>query len=82
MVQAEDDGWVLTLVYDAALDRTKLCILDARHLAAGPIGTITLPHMLPMGLHGSWTPTYLGPQPGSKFEPREYDIRRGVSADV
>jgi hypothetical protein len=30
--------------------------------AAGPVATITLPHMLPLGLHGSWTGSYLGPQ--------------------
>lgn len=32
--------------------------------AAGPVATIKLPHMLPFGLHGSWTDAYLGPQPG------------------
>lgn len=31
--------------------------------AAGPVATIKLPHMLPFGLHGSWTGAYLGPQP-------------------
>jgi hypothetical protein len=41
--------------------------------AAGPIATIKLPHMLPMGLHGSWTGTYLGPPPG---EVRAAALRR------
>jgi carotenoid cleavage dioxygenase-like enzyme len=33
MMQAEDDGWVMALVYDSATDRTKLAILDARKLS-------------------------------------------------
>lgn len=32
-LQAEDDGWVLALVYDSAKDRTRLVILDAHDLA-------------------------------------------------
>ena len=30
---AEDDGWVMTLVYDAEQQRTRLAILDARNLS-------------------------------------------------
>lgn len=79
--QAEDDGWVLALVYDSADDRTRLVILDARDLSAGPVATIKLPHMLPFGLHGSWTGAYLGPHPGETFEPTLYDIRQGVKLE-
>ena len=32
---AEDDGWVMTLVYDANEQRTRLAILDARNLSGG-----------------------------------------------
>ncbi len=31
------------------------------------------------GLHGSFTHRYLGPQPGSETQPKEHDIRNGVS---
>ena len=34
--QAEDDGWLINAVYDAATDRTDVCVLDARDVAAGP----------------------------------------------
>ncbi|KAL4438663.1 hypothetical protein ABPG77_006267 [Micractinium sp. CCAP 211/92] len=79
--EAEDDGWVLALVYDSAKDRTRLVILDAHDLAAGPVATIKLPHMLPFGLHGSWTGAYLGPQPEQPFQPTLYDIRQGVELE-
>lgn len=32
---AEDDGWVMSLVYDADEQRTRLAILDARNLSGG-----------------------------------------------
>ena len=32
---AEDDGWVMALVYDADEERTRLAILDARNLSGG-----------------------------------------------
>lgn len=79
---AEDDGWVMTLVYDAEQQRTQLAILDARNLSAGPVATIRLPHALPFGLHGSWTADYLGPAPGQEWAPTEYDIRQGVTKDT
>ena len=39
----EDDGWLLNAVYDDATDRTDLCVLDARDVAAGPIARVHLP---------------------------------------
>ena len=40
---AEDDGWLLNAVYDAATERTDVCVLDARDVAAGPIARVHLP---------------------------------------
>ena len=54
--EKEDDGWVLTLVYDAAHHRSDLVILDARDLNQGPIARLHLKHHVPYGLHGSFTP--------------------------
>ncbi|KAI8470373.1 MAG: carotenoid oxygenase [Monoraphidium minutum] len=53
---AEDDGYVLVTVHNAATGKGDLAILDARQLAAGPVATIHLPHLLPAGLHGSFSP--------------------------
>ena len=78
--QAEDDGWVLALVHDAAAATTSLAILDAQRLSAGPICTVRLPFALPPGLHGSWTRSFLGPDPAAPFQPRHYDVSRGAAA--
>jgi all-trans-8'-apo-beta-carotenal 15,15'-oxygenase len=50
---AEDDGWVMTLVYDASRHCSALVILDGRDLHV--VATLRLKHHIPYGLHGSWT---------------------------
>jgi all-trans-8'-apo-beta-carotenal 15,15'-oxygenase len=55
----EDDGWVLTLVYDAARGRTDVAILDGTDLQKGPIAHLHLKHHIPYGLHGSFVPNQL-----------------------
>lgn len=59
---AEDDGWVLTLVYNAATARSEVVILDGRDLSQGPVARLRLKHHVPYGLHGSFTSEYFGPQ--------------------
>lgn len=56
LVGAEDDGWLLTLVYDAEHDRSDIVILDARNLHQAPVARLHLKHHVPYGLHGSFTP--------------------------
>ncbi|TYQ24879.1 carotenoid oxygenase family protein [Pseudanabaena sp. UWO310] len=52
---AEDDGWIMTLVFDAAHNRSDLVILDAQNIAGKPVATLHLKHHVPYGLHGSFT---------------------------
>lgn len=52
---AEDDGWVITLVYDAASQRTDVVILDGKCLSQGPIARLHLKHHVPYGLHGTFS---------------------------
>ena len=74
--KAEDDGWIMCIVYDSAVDRSELVILDAKSM--GVEATIKLPFAMPPGLHGSWAAdAYLGPADGPTFE-MKYDIRNGV----
>ena len=40
--------------YDAASDRTDLCVLDARDVAAGPIARVRLTQRIPFGFHANW----------------------------
>jgi carotenoid cleavage dioxygenase len=50
----EDDGWVMSYVYDATTDRSDVVILDSRDFAGEPVATIHLPVRVPFGFHGSW----------------------------
>lgn len=54
LVGAEDDGWVLTMVFDSSSDRSALVILDAQTLRQ--VARLNLKHHVPYGLHGSFTP--------------------------
>jgi carotenoid cleavage dioxygenase len=51
---AEDDGWVIVLVYDAARNGSDFYVLDARNLDGEPVATVRLPHRIPYGFHGNW----------------------------
>jgi carotenoid cleavage dioxygenase len=51
---AEDDGWLLSFVYDAAADRSELVVLPAADPADGPGARVLLPNRVPVGFHGNW----------------------------
>ncbi|MEZ4401060.1 MAG: carotenoid oxygenase family protein [Kofleriaceae bacterium] len=53
---AEDDGWLVTLLYDGRADRSGLAVLDARDLPAGPVARAWFDHAVPITFHGSWLP--------------------------
>lgn len=53
---AEDDGFVLNVVYDALTDDSYLAVLDARNIAGEPLATARLKHRVPMGFHGNFAP--------------------------
>jgi len=50
----EDDGYVMTLVYDGERGASDFYVLDARDLRGEPIAKIRLPHRVPYGFHGNW----------------------------
>jgi carotenoid cleavage oxygenase len=53
----EDDGWVMSYVYDATTDRSDVVILDAQDFTGDPVATVQLPVRVPFGFHGNWVPT-------------------------
>lgn len=53
---SEDDGWLLSYVYDQAADKSEVLILDANTMSQKPVARILLPARVPMGFHGSWIP--------------------------
>ena len=51
---AEDDGFILNLVYDAHRDRAAVDILDARAIDRDPLARLWLEERIPLGFHGNW----------------------------
>jgi len=52
----EDDGWLMSYVYDATTDRSDLVVLDAKDMTGEPVATVHLPARVPVGFHGNWVP--------------------------
>jgi carotenoid cleavage dioxygenase len=50
----EDDGFVLSVVYEGPIDRSYLLILDARDFAGPPLARAYLRQRIPMGFHGNF----------------------------
>lgn len=53
---SEDDGWLLTYVFDENRGKSELVILDAQSLDSTPTARILLPVRVPYGFHGAWIP--------------------------
>lgn len=56
--RTEDDGWVLTLVYDAASNASNVTVLDACDLSAGPLACAWFDHAVPPTFHGAFAPAF------------------------
>jgi carotenoid cleavage dioxygenase len=52
---AEDDGYLMTYVYDASTDTSSYVVFDAATMDQSPVATVALPR-IPFGFHGSWVP--------------------------
>lgn len=50
----EDDGWIMSYVYDANRNLSDVVILDAQDFGGEPVATIHLPVRVPYGFHGAW----------------------------
>jgi carotenoid cleavage dioxygenase-like enzyme len=53
----EDDGWVLTLVYDGTSHRSYLAVVRADDFT-GPLTKVHLPFHVPHGFHGCFVPGF------------------------
>ena len=53
---AEDEGWIMSYVYDPKRNLSDVVILDAQDFAGEPVATIRLPVRVPFGFHGGWAP--------------------------
>jgi carotenoid cleavage dioxygenase-like enzyme len=50
----EDDGWLLTFVYDSAKKTSELIVVNAQDLTDEPLARILLTQRIPYGFHGIW----------------------------
>jgi carotenoid cleavage dioxygenase len=53
---ADDEGYVLSVVYDPGRNASDLVVLDASSFARPPLAVVHLPARVPFGFHGSWVP--------------------------
>jgi carotenoid cleavage dioxygenase len=51
---AEGDGWIVSLIYRGAEDKSDFAVFEAQNLAAGPIACARIPRRVPFGFHGNW----------------------------
>jgi len=50
----EDDGWLMTFVYDAEEETSELVIVNAQDLSNTPVARVLIPQRVPYGFHGTW----------------------------
>ena len=51
----ELDAWLVGTAFDARRKVTVVNVLEARHVADGPVAQAALPYWLPLGFHGNFT---------------------------
>jgi len=51
---SEDDGWAISLAYEAETDRSKLLVINSQDFESAPVAEIYAPQRVPNGAHGSW----------------------------
>ena len=51
---SEDDGYLMSFVYDKNDNKSELIIVDASNMEAEPVARVHLPVRVPAGFHGSW----------------------------
>ncbi len=51
---SEGEGYLLSLLYRGADNRSDLAVFDARNVSDGPLALANLPHRVPFGFHGNW----------------------------
>jgi carotenoid cleavage dioxygenase len=50
----EDEGYVLSVVYDTERGASDLLVLHAQDFTGDPVATVHLPVRVPYGFHGNW----------------------------
>ena len=51
---AEDDGWLITVVFDEEHERSELVVVDAQNVDQPPVARVLIPQRVPYGFHSIW----------------------------
>ncbi|MEA5582635.1 carotenoid oxygenase family protein [Nodularia harveyana UHCC-0300] len=51
---SEDDGWLITFVYDQNTETSELVVVNAQDVTAEPVARVIIPQRVPYGFHGTW----------------------------
>jgi carotenoid cleavage dioxygenase-like enzyme len=51
---SEDEGWLITFVYDTREDTSELVVVNAQDVNAEPVARVLIPQRVPYGFHGAW----------------------------
>lgn len=54
---ADDEGYVMTYVFDDATESSEFVVLDASDFTGDAVARVPLPQRVPYGFHGSWVPS-------------------------
>ncbi len=52
--KSEDDGYLVSFVWNPRDDRSELQVFDAQALGDGPIARVLMPQRVPNGFHATW----------------------------
>ncbi len=52
----DDDGWLVSYVFDEREGRSEVEVIDAADVTAGAVCRIALPVRVPIGFHATWVP--------------------------
>jgi carotenoid cleavage dioxygenase len=50
----EDDGWLVTYVYDEIEGTSEMVVVDAKNVSSPPLARVMIPARVPYGFHGAW----------------------------
>jgi carotenoid cleavage dioxygenase-like enzyme len=50
----EDDGWLVTFVYDTSSETSELVVINAQDITSEPVARVLIPTRVPYGFHGAW----------------------------
>ncbi len=56
-VPNQDDGWILTVVYNGKEEKSEVRIYNSAHLEGSPVCRLGLPEVIPPSFHGTWKAT-------------------------